>query len=408
MTEPEHTPSGRGSIVRHPTVRKLTSDVYGPSFFAGIGIGAMYPILALSALALGASPSLAAGAIIAYTAGRLVGIFGGGRLAQGIGAPRASLVALVGLIFAALSAAGAPHLATFFIAAAATGVAHAALHVTRQAQVLEIVPDAFRARALTTLAGVWRIANFLGPLGGAVVISVWGLASAYIFAAVMAAIGAGVLAATRASRLSIIRDDGAVESAWDVARKHRAVLVTLGMAVSLTSGIRYVRLVAIPVWGEHLGLSEGTISTIFALSAAVDMLLFIPAGIVMDRWGRWWTAVPSTLLFAVVIFAFPISTSTVGLTVLALGLGLANGWGSGLLMTLGTDVAPERGKPYFIGWWMTLQDAGGLLGGGIFALGALVSAATGLWAAGALGAAATVAMHAFVPIRGRSPHSLEK
>ena len=58
----------------------------------------------------------------------------------------------------------------FIVGATLIGVGHALVHVSRQSQVVEIVPDQYRARGLTTLAGIWRIANFVGPLVGALVI----------------------------------------------------------------------------------------------------------------------------------------------------------------------------------------------------------------------------------------------
>ena len=56
--------------------------------------------------------------------------------------------------------------------------------------------------------------------------------------------------------------------------------------------IRAARQVVLPLWGQHLGLSPAAISVIFGISGAIDMLLFYPAGKVMDRFGRAWVADP--------------------------------------------------------------------------------------------------------------------
>jgi MFS family permease len=328
------------------------------------------------------------------------------------GSARASGYSLGLLSIATVGCAVSPHLVPFFFATVLAGMGHAGVHVSRQAQVVAIVPQAYRARALTTLAGIWRIGNFVGPVVAAIILKVLneapaagslsagdltGLRTSFLFAAVMIAAGAFSLVPTPAWREKVHAISVKQVSARKMARDNRRVLSTLGVAIGMTNGVRYVRLVAISLWGEHIGLSGAEISAIFALSTAIDMMLFYPAGVVMDRWGRWWTAIPSTALFAAVAIAFPFATNGGQVTLLAVGLGLANGWGSGLLMTLGTDVAPAQGRPVFTGWWMTLQDVGGLAGSGVLAAGTAVSAATGLFAAGGVGIVATLLLHRFIP-----------
>ncbi len=390
-------------------LRSLTTSAYIPTILSEIGVGAMYPILTLSALDLGASQGLAAAAVGAYMAGRIIGNAWGGKLSVVRGPAKASGWALLALAVAALGCAVSTNLVPFFIAATLTGTGHAAVHVSRQAQVVSLVPQLYRARALTTLAGIWRIGNFVGPVVGAAIIAALapadaassetgvGLRLAYVFAAVMIAAGAVSLLPTSAWREHFHAVAAKQVSARQIARDHRGVMSTLGVAIGMTNAARYVRLVAIPLWGEHIGLSNGTIASIFAVSTAVDMLLFYPAGLVMDRWGRWWTAIPSTALFAAISIVFPFTTTAAQLTMLAVLLGVANGWGSGLLMTLGADVAPVQGRPVFTGWWMTLQDVGGLTGSAVLSAGAAISAATGLFASGAVGIVATLLLHRFIP-----------
>ena len=48
-----------------------------------------------------------------------------------------------------------------------------------------------------------------------------------------------------------------------------------------------------PLWADHLGLDAATTSLIYGLAGGIDMLVFYPAGKVMDRKGRTWVAVPS-------------------------------------------------------------------------------------------------------------------
>jgi MFS family permease len=79
-------------------------------------------------------------------------------------------------------------------------------------------------------------------------------------------------------------------------------------------------------------------------------------------------------------------------------MGLGNGMSSGILMTLGSDVAPREGRAHFLGMWRVLQDSGGALGPLIASAGAaLGSLAAGIWVTGALGGAAAAALARWVP-----------
>jgi MFS family permease len=175
------------------------------------------------------------------------------------------------------------------------------------------------------------------------------------------------------------------------------VLGTLGLAVALTGAVRAARIAALPLWAEHLGLSDGAASAVFAVSAAVDMVLFLPAGLVMDRRGRRWSAIPSTLLLGLGLLALPFTAGVATITVAAVVLGVGNGWGSGLLMTLGSDVSPAEGRQVFMGLWMVLQDAGGLVGPAIVSIGALASLPVGIVAVGVIGVAATGLLGRWLP-----------
>jgi len=92
-----------------------------------------------------------------------------------------------------------------------------------------------------------------------------------------------------------------------VLRGWRSLFATLGVGVLVISATRAARQVVLPLWGQHLGLSPAAISVIFGLSGAVDMLLFYPAGRVMDRYGRVWVAVPSMLVLGASLALVPLT-----------------------------------------------------------------------------------------------------
>ena len=59
--------------------------------------------------------------------------------------------------------------------------------------------------------------------------------------------------------------------------------------------MRAARQTVLPLWADHLRISAETTSLVFGVAGAVEMLMFYPAGRVMDTRGgsrsrcrRWW------------------------------------------------------------------------------------------------------------------------
>lgn len=183
-----------------------------------------------------------------------------------------------------------------------------------------------------------------------------------------------------------------------VLKRHRNVFATLGTATFLVGAVRGARQTVLPLWGEHLGLDPGVISLIFGLSGALDMLLFYPAGKVMDRFGRLWVAIPSMLLMGVSMALLPLTGTVTSLSLVAALLGFGNGLGAGIIMTIAADVAPAEGRTSFLGVWRLFQDSGEAGGPLVIAAGAaLGSLGAGIWAAASMGGASSAALGWWLP-----------
>ena len=88
------------------------------------------------------------------------------------------------------------------------------------------------------------------------------------------------------------------------------------------------------------------------------MLVFYPAGKVMDRKGRRWVAVPSMLMMGVPCSCMPLDARRHPLLLAAVLIGFGNGIGSGMVMTLGADYSPAAGRAHFLGLWRLVSDIG--------------------------------------------------
>lgn len=370
-----------------------------PSLLFSIAIGVALPLIPTSATRLGADLAMAGFVAALLPIGKVVADIPAGALAVRIGDQRAMVAAAVLALAALAGAAAASVLWVLQVSVLALGVATSVFHLTRHAYLTEITPAHQRARVLSTLGGMQRIGYFLGPLLGAVVIVSTSLRPAYWLGTGCAAITLALLLfARRRAADSHPEPAAAHPPLLLLLRRNAGLFATLGMATLLVGAVRGARQTVLPLWGTHLGLAPEVISLIFALSSAIDMLLFYPAGKVMDHHGRLWIATPSMLLMGLAMALLPLTDSVLTMSVVAALLGLGNGLGAGIIMTIGADVAPVEGRAAFFGVWRLFQDTGDAAGPLVIAVGtALGSLAVGIWVAASLGAASSVALERWLP-----------
>jgi MFS family permease len=377
---------------------KIAPAVYLPALLYGIGQGAIAPVVALSATHLGASVAVAGLVVGAAGLGQVIGDIPAGALTNRIGERSAMLSATVLVALALAACLVVPTVWGLAIAIGCTGLAGAVWGLARQAYLSEAVPIQLRARALSTLGGVQRIGSFIGPFLGAGAMKFLGTDGAYWVHLVAAVLACAVLVSLPDVANRRGKGPIAAQSTWGVIRDHFPVLRTLGVGALLVGAVRASRQVVIPLWALHIGLDPQTTSIIFGLSGAVDMLLFYPAGSVMDRLGRKWVAVPSMFVLGSAHLLLPLTHTTATLTAVALLMGIGNGLGAGVIMTLGADASPPVGRAQFLGAFRLFADTGNgagplLLAGATALLGLgpaiVIMAGTG-WAA-------ATAMHRWIP-----------
>ncbi|MET1021152.1 MAG: MFS transporter [Arthrobacter sp.] len=387
------------------SLRSIAIPAFGPALLFSVGEGAILPVVALSARDLGASVAVAALIVTLIGLGSwffnlpasLLTLKFGERWAM-VGAAGASAVALAAAALAPLLPGGLWVLAAAMVL---VGMAASVFSLARQKYLTEAVPVTIRARALSTLGGVNRIGIFVGPFIGAAVMQFAGITGAYWVGA-LAMAGAAVvsvaipdLATGPAAGAGVAVQPATLRG---VAVSHAGVFLTVGLGVLLLSALRASRQVVIPLWAEHLGMDATHASLIYGLSGAIDMLVFYPAGKLMDRKGRQWVAIPSTLIMGTALLLIPLSAGFGGLLLAALLIGFGNGISSGLNMTLGADFSPDNGRGQFLGIWRFMADAGST-GGPVLlsAVTAVASLGAGVAATGLLGFAAAAVFAVTIP-----------
>ncbi len=382
------------------SLRRIALPAFGPSLMFGLCEGTILPVLALSARVLGASMAEAGLVVALVGIGSLLANLPAATLATRFGERRAMVGASLFAVLALALCLMAHSVWLLALAVLMIGLARAVFMLARQTFLVEAAPDHMRARAMSTLGGVHRIGMFIGPFLGAAFIHRLGLAGAYWAAlGVMAAAGALSLLVPDLPARSDAAHAGAPRmAASKLMRAHARAFLTLGLATALVAAIRACRQIVIPLWADHVGLDAATTSVIYGLMGAVDMLLFYPAGKVMDQRGRRAVTVPSMLVMGASLLAIPLATGFAGLLAASLTLGVGNGIGSGIILTIGADASPANGRAQFLGIWRVVTDLGG--GGGpllLSAITAAVSLAGGIAAIGGLGFVAAAMFWRWLP-----------
>lgn len=373
-------------------LRDVAVPAYGPSAVSSIGYGAVMPVLALQARALGADVSTAAFVVALWPLGMLLTSLPAGAVVARLGERTTLMVAGTVDAVAMVAAAAASTVWALGVAVLVSGAAWTAFLIARQGYLIDVVPLAWRARAMSLLGGTFRVGILIGPLIGALLISLAGIWAVFLLA------GATSLAA--AALALVMPDLGAEQRRSDrasghlsvlgVLAEHRRVLLTLGTAVIVIGVSRSVRNSLLPLWAEHVGISASTTSLIFALAAAIDVVFFWPGGWLMDRRGRAVVAVPVVVSVAAACFLLPLTSTTAGVAGVMALIAVGNGLGSGIVMTLGADTAPVLGRAQYLGGWRLCGDIGNsggpLMVSAVAAVAPLAVACLAVGAFGVLGA----------------------
>ena len=392
------------------SLRTIAVPAFGPSFLFGLGEGAILPVIALTVRQLGGSVALAALMVTLIGIGSLVTNIPASMITTRYGERWAIVGAAVWGALGMALCVMAPNLLAFAVGVFMVGMASAVFGLARQSYLTETVPFRYRARALSTLGGVMRIGLFLGPFVAAALIHVMGIGGAY-----WAGVGALVLAAVVALRMPDLPPHAVADAAAQVESRapatlrsvgagHARIFFTVGMGALLVAAVRASRQAVIPLWAESIGLDAATTSLIYGLAGGIDMLVFYPAGKVMDRRGRAWVAVPSMLIIGVAMTLTPLTHSATTLLLASLLIGFGNGIGSGMIMTLGADYSPLAGRAHFLGLWRLMSDIGSTGGPALLsAVTAALSLAIGIWCTGALAFAAAAVLWYWIPRTERPP-----
>lgn len=355
-------------------IRSLFWTVYAPSFLLSIGTGALVPIVPLFARDLGASVGLAAFAVGAREVGTVFFDLPVGMLVARFGRRQTMIAGTLAILVLSVLTAFSTSIEQFIALRFLLGGAMALWSISRHTYIADTVPIQQRGQALSLFGGMGRLGTFIGPIIGGYVGEQLGLGAPFFIQSGFALVTLGLV-------FALMRDapeQARVKATHNVyarigrtVTEHRHAFTTAGVAAMALQLVRNARQVIIPLWGSEIGLGAGEIGLAIGIAAAVDMAFFYPAGLLMDRFGRKFAMVPSLLIISVALALIGLTTNFWGLLGVAVLSGIGNGLSSGVVLTLGADLAPRGAAGEFLGVWRFFTDTGGMVSP--FAIGAVAS-----------------------------------
>ena len=389
---------------RSRPLRRLAIPVYAPAAIYSIGLGAVTPVVAVAAHQMGASLWVAGLIAGLPTVGHLLADVPAGVMVARLGERTSMILAAIVTLSCAGGVILAGNLTALAVASLLQGVSSATFELARHALITHLVPPWYRGRALGTLAGMARLGITVGPFLTVGLIAQFGVVVAY-----WAQIGACVAVITflivvadpvpGGDGVSSRADGDGTSDPRGVFRSNAVMFVRLGSGVGALMMLRMSRQIIVPLWGIEIGLDPSQIVLAVGLSGLLELVLFYTGGQIADRFGRMWVAVPVVAALSVGHIALVAAHDAMSFYVVTLMLGLANAFSGGIMMILGSDLAPVQKTSEFLGAWRLFADAGGALAPAIISVGtALAPLAAVPVSLGVLGLMGSLTLYRYLPV----------
>lgn len=380
-------------LSKNSAARGLTL-LYISTLFAGVGWSMVLPIIPQFADEFGVSNGLAVQVVTGFGIGRFIGTPLSGYIVDRFG----SRLALVGgpilAAIAAMVSAFTPWFGAIIVAAIFVGAGESMWAFGREIAGIDLTKPSQRGRVLSGFHGVHAAGLAVGPLIGGIIADTIGLRTVFVAFAIES--GAAVLigltiANSRAPRPGSIKSNADIvglrrfdprQWAWTL----RSLILQIKPELRTTYALLVYATFAgflfrqgmqglLPIFAdEELGLSSTQIGLLFSFAGVIVISLTLPAGLVIDKIGRKWATVPSTMLPGLAFLMLPFTDSFIILIPLVAVMGVANGLSLGSLATSTYDVVPEEVRGRLQAVRRTIADTAAI---GAPALGGLLANAYG-------------------------------
>ncbi len=344
-------------------LKPLSFSVYVPIVAIAFVWTSILPVFPRYLAGLGAGVAVTGVVLSMKGFGQIVSDVPGGMILSRFGLRRVSLWAFFFAILANALLAVTTSVRVIGVLVFVTGFFTSVLLTASMAQVRLSLEPGFRGRALSFAGGALRLGALLGPFAGGIVAESLGVT--VLFAVNAAVLALGLVLRYRApgtkgqGRQQI---EGGIFGQFRVVaeglRGRWKALISTGFVVLALMVLRSARELILPLWGGHLGLSPSRIGLAMSGGAALELFVFVPAGIISDTRGRKTVGTLCAGIFAAGLYLLFVSGGFPLFLVAILVMGLGNGLGAGINMTTGTDLTPRGAVAPFLGLWRLYGDIG--------------------------------------------------
>lgn len=355
-------------------LRGLVRPLYLPSALYSVGVGAAIPAQVLVGVEAGLAPATVALLVAWSGVAMVVGSWAAGPVVDRFGECRALVVATaagvipVVLLCCLLWWRLPGVVVAYAVTLAAFNLSDGVWGVARQELMAAWVPPRMRGRAVNTYGASQRSGRLVGPFVGAALIAVMGPVAGFVVFALASVVGLTALLSAAepphpgsdGAPAGPSHAEGVDGEGRPLPRSARRAFWIVGAGVLALVIVRMQQEVLVPLWAsEAMHLAPAAVSLAMGVLMTLEMVLFYPAGIVLDRIG----SLPVICTCMVVVsagFALLLVPGWFWPAICVIGLG--GGIGSGIVKTIGIELAPEIGRPRFLGRWMALSSVGAVLG----------------------------------------------
>lgn len=347
----------RPEVTENFKKRSLALPVYLPSLLFEAALSSLLPIFPASATEYGFDLAAAGAVTAAAMLGTLLFELPASTIVNRLGERTSMIVAtVVAALFGFLGFLNLGYWPLLFIAMG-FGAMFSLFGLSRHSLLAAQVPVSHRAKSMSLLGGSFRGGAALGPILGSLAVAQFGTEAAYLVASALCLVAMVAVTSVPKNRLQS-PPSGQHGNVWEVAKRERAKLLTLGMASAIISAGRTIRMIGLPLLAIQLGIDPATASLIFGVTGVIDFALFYASGLIMSRWGKFWSSVPTLLALGVsYLFAFMV-TDLNTFWILAAVTALANAASAGINMVLGADLAPDGARSEFLAAFRIMTSSG--------------------------------------------------
>ena len=301
---------------------RLILAVYLPVLIYSTCQSLLVPVLPLFAKELEISYGLIGLVVAGESVGMLLGDVPAGMMLRVFGKKFGMVLGLAISTLSTLSLFWLDIVPIIILLRIVAGFGIALFNIAIHAYIAEAVASSNRGRSLALWGGTVRVGRLVGPVVGGIIAADYGLRTPFFVYGVACATAVFVVAVfaqslRKSSKVQSIPGKSNGYHLISTLKNNYRTLATAGSGFLFAQMVRAGRVILIPLYASDiLGLDVDIIGYIVSISAVLDLSLFYPAGLIMDRLGRKFASVPCFALQGLGMMLVPLAGSATGLIVL--------------------------------------------------------------------------------------------